>query len=227
MDTMDLFKEDKTYGDGLLGAVFFRTGTIEYAKVTHDTEKKVITIKVFNTSTSKGLSSVQVNALNGIKLKGASVGDGISSSAKIKFAKNGSYITFQGTNILPYGKEGFLYLQYEGDIDPAKAPVLVTVAGTSDICTYNTYRLATASDADKGAPDTFETAPAVTTAVKVTTTAEVTTTPEITEKDTSPADTTTAENNTKGKGCGAVVSGIAVIGAAVCAAIILKKKKKD
>ena len=147
----DLMKDSK-YGSGMLGTVFFRSGTFEYAKATYDTVNKIITVKIDNTGSS-AYTQVRVEGKNGIKLTDASIGDGINENTTVTLSSNGSYVTFKKSNLLPAGKEGYLYLKYDGEIDPSKLPVLVrmyTSSGESRV--YTVFCDTNAKNADIGSP---------------------------------------------------------------------------
>lgn len=147
----DLMKDSK-YGSGILGTVFFRSGTFDYAKVTYDAANKIITVKIDNNGSS-AYTQVRVEGKNGIKLTDASIGDGINENATVTLSSNGSYVTFKKSNLLPAGKEGYLYLKYDGEIDPSKLPVLVrmyTSSGESRV--YTVFCDTNAKNADIGSP---------------------------------------------------------------------------
>ena len=147
----DLMKDSK-YGSGMLGTVFFRSGTFKYAKATYDTANKIITVKIDNNGSS-AYTQVRVEAKNGIKFTDASIGDGINENTTVTLSSNGSYVTFKKSNLLPAGKEGYLYLKYDGEIDPSKLPVLVrmyTSSGESRV--YTVFCDTNAKNADIGSP---------------------------------------------------------------------------
>ncbi|MBO5966958.1 MAG: family 10 glycosylhydrolase [Clostridia bacterium] len=147
----DLMKDSK-YGSGMLGTVFFRSGTFEYAKATYDTANKIITVKIDNNGSS-AYTQVRVEGKNGIKLTDASIGDGINENTTVTLSSNGSYVTFKKSNLLPAGKEGYLYLKYDGEVDPTKLPVLVrmyTSSGESRV--YTVFCDTNAKNADIGSP---------------------------------------------------------------------------
>ena len=225
MDEMANIRElmaDPTYGNGMLGTVFFRSGTFEYAKATCDTENKIITVKLENTGSS-AYTKVRVEAENGIKFTGAGIGEGVNDNTKATVASNKAYVTFQNTNLLGAGKSGYLYLKYEGEIDPAKLPVIVRLyRSTTESRVYTVVCNTSDGNAEIGSPEFPE--PEVTTveATEAETTTEPipeTTTSE--QTDAAPSVTEPADS-----GCGGFAhSGIA-IAAIGAGAIILKKKKK-
>lgn len=144
--------KDPTYKDSMLGVVFFRSGTFEYAKATYDVENKIITVKLENTGSS-AYTKVRIEAKNGIIFTEAGIGDGINTNAKSTLSSSGSNATFSGTNLLGAGKSGYLYLKYEGDIDPDKLPVLVRIYSSStELRIYTTFCDTSASNADIGEP---------------------------------------------------------------------------
>ncbi len=147
----DLMKDSK-YGSGMLGTVFFRSGTFDYAKATYDTANKIITVKIDNTGSS-AYTQVRVEGKNGIKLTDASIGEGINEKSTVTLSSNGSYVTFKKSNLLPAGKEGYLYLKYDGEIDPSKLPVLVRMYTSSgELRVYTVFCDTNAKNADIGSP---------------------------------------------------------------------------
>lgn len=144
--------KDPTYKDSMLGVVFFRSGTFEYAKATYDVENKIITVKLENTGSS-AYTKVRIEAKNGIRFTEAGIGDGINANAKSTLSSSGSNATFSATNLLGAGKSGYLYLKYEGDIDPDKLPVLVRIYSSStELRIYTTVCDTSASNAERGEP---------------------------------------------------------------------------
>ena len=144
--------KDPTYKDSMLGVVFFRSGTFEYAKATYDTENKIITVKLENTGSS-AYTKVRIEAKNGIKFTEAGIGDGINTNAKSTLSSSGSSATFSGTTMLGAGKSGYLYLKYEGEIDPAKLPVLVRIYRlNTELRIYTTVCDTSAGNAEMGEP---------------------------------------------------------------------------
>ena len=147
----DLMKDSK-YGSGMLGTVFFRSGTFEYAKATYDTANKIITVKIDNNGSS-AYTQVRVEAKNDIKFTDASIGEGINEKSTVTLSSNGSYVTFKKSNLLPAGKEGYLYLKYDGEIDPSKLPVLVRMYTSSgELRVYTVFCDTNAKNADIGSP---------------------------------------------------------------------------
>jgi hypothetical protein len=219
MENIRKLMKDPKYGSGMLGTVFFRSGTFVYAKATYDTVNKIITVKIDNTGSS-AYTQVRVEAKNGIKFTDASIGDGINESSTVTLPSSGSNVTFKRSNLLPAGKEGYLYLKYEGEIDPAKLPVLIrmyTSSGESRV--YTVFCDTSADNADIGEPIFTKPEESTAEAAKVATTeAEVTTAEQI---ETTPIDTEPTKS-----GCGGFAhSGIA-IAAMGAGAVVLKKKKK-
>ena len=144
--------KDLTYKDSMLGVVFFRSGTFEYAKATYNVENKIITVKLENTGSS-AYTKVRIEAKNGIKFTEAGIGDGINTNAKSTLSSSGSNATFSGTNLLGAGKSGYLYLKYEGDIDPNKLPVLVRIYRlNTELRIYTTVCDTSAGNAEMGEP---------------------------------------------------------------------------
>lgn len=144
--------KDPTYGDGMLGVAFFRSGTFEYAKATCDEANKIITVKLENLG-SDDYTKVRVEGKNGIKFTEAGIGNGISANANTTLPSSGSNATFSETNLLGAGKSGYLYLKYEGEIDPSKLPVLVRIyRSNTELRIYTVVCDTSAGNADMGEP---------------------------------------------------------------------------
>ncbi len=226
MENIRGLMNDPTYGSGILGTAFFRSGTFEYAKATYDTVNKIITVKVENTGSS-AYTQMRVDAQNGIKFTDAAVGSDINPHAAVKLSSNGSYVTFKRTDLLKAGKCGYLYLKYEGDLDPSKLPLLVRLYRSSgELRVYTVVCDVSTGNADMGEPKFPE--PEESTAENAAseeTTVESTNEPisEATvaeQTDSAPSATEPAKS-----GCGGFASsGIAI--AAIGAVTVLKKKKK-
>ena len=219
MENIRKLMKDPKYGSGMLGTVFFRSGTFDYAKATYDTVNKIITVKIDNTGSS-AYTQVRVEAKNGIKFTDASIGEGINEKSTVTLPSSGSNVTFKRSNLLPAGKEGYLYLKYEGEIDPSKLPVLIRMYTSSgEARVYTVFCDTSADNADIGEP--IFTKPEESTAESTeieATEAEGTTAEQI---ETTPTDTEPTKS-----GCGGFAhSGIA-ISAMGAAAVVLKKKKK-
>ncbi len=215
---------DQKYGDSVLGAVIFRTGTVDYAKLTYDTQNKIIAVKVFNTGSN--LQKIQVECKNGIKIMQAEAGNGISSSVRIGIASSGSTATISGSNILR-GESGYIYLKYEGDITGGAAPAQVRVYRSSEVCTYTVCYDVAHSNADMGTPPSFEPketeSPVTTTATADTITAAPVETTTVAEETTTALITT---EPTQSAGCGATALPLAILGL-IPTALVLRKKKAD
>ena len=106
MENIRALMKDPTYGGGMLGTVFFRSGTFDYAKATYDSAQKIITVKLENTGTS-AYTQVRIEAKNGIKITDASIGDGINAKASVTVSSSGTSATLKNSNLLGAGKEGY------------------------------------------------------------------------------------------------------------------------
>jgi len=152
MENIRALMKNSKYGSGMLGTVFFRAGTFEYAKVTYDTENKIITVKLDNIGSS-AYTQVQVDAKNGIKFTAAVVGSGVNAKTTITKASNGTYVKFASASLLQANKSGYLYLKYEGNLSPSKLPALVHVSRSSgEIRLYTATFDAESEKADLGDP---------------------------------------------------------------------------
>lgn len=212
---------DQKYGDSVLGAVIFRTGTVDYAKLTYDKQNKIIAVKVFNTGSN--LQKIQIECKNGIKITQAETGDGIISSVRVGIASNGSTATISGSNILR-NESGYVYLKYEGDITGGAAPAQIRVYRSAEVCTYTVCYDTAHSNADMGTPPSFEPKetepPVTTTATADTTTAAHAETTAVAEETTTPTTTEPAQSS----GCGATALPLAILGLIPTAAVLRKKK---
>ena len=220
MENIRKLMKDPKYGSGMLGTVFFRSGTFDYAKVTYDTVNKIITVKIDNTGSS-AYTQVRVEAKNGIKFTDASIGEGINEKSTVTLPSSGSNVTFKRSNLLPAGKEGYLYLKYEGEIDPAKLPVLIRMYTSSgEVRVYTVFCDTSADNADIGDPIFTKPEESTAESTEVETIEAEVTTAEQTE--TTPADTEPTKN-----GCGGFAhSSIAIAAMGATALIFLKKKSK-
>lgn len=127
---------DPIYAKDMLGVAFFRSGTFDYAKATYDNANKKITVKIGNTGPS-AYTKICVEGKNGIKFTNAALGEGFDPDATASLAPNGASVAFEGDELLAADKSGCLCLEYEGDIDPAKLPLLVRIYRASDeMCIY-------------------------------------------------------------------------------------------
>ena len=166
---------------------------------------------------------MRVDAKNGIRFTEAGIGSGINKNAKSTLPSSGSNATFSGTNLLGAGKSGYLYLKYEGEIDPEKLPVLVRIYSSSgELRIYTVVCDTNASNAEMGEPKFPE--PEVTT--PETTVIEETTAEPI--PDTTPIEQTeTSELEAEPKSSSILPIAIgAAAAAAICAGVIVLKKKK-
>ena len=226
MEHIRQLMKDPKYGSGMLGTVFFRSGTFDYAKATYDTVNKIITVKIDNTS-SNAYTQVRVDAKNGIKFTDASIGDGIHESTKITVSSNGSYVTFKRSNLLPAGKDGYLYLKYEGEIDPSKLPVLIRMHNSStELRVYTVVCDTSASNADMGEPKFSEPEESTPETTEIETTEAETTSEPIPESTEQPE-----PSDGEGEGKPSLLLPIAIGAAAIAAIgvgvlICLKSKKK-
>ncbi len=224
MENLRELMKDPTYGDGMLGVVFFRSGTFEYAKATCDTVNKTITVKLENIG-SAAYTKVRVEGKNGIKFTEAGIGSGIGANAKTTLPSSGSNATFSGTNLLGEGKSGYLYLKYEGEIDPSKLPVLVRIyCSNTELRIYTVVCDTSASNADTGEPKFSE--PDV--ATPETTASEETTVEPL--PDSAPIEQTVTskpEAEAKSSSLLPIAIGAAAAAAAICAiAFIFSKQKR-
>ena len=222
MENIRALMKDPKYADGMLGTVFFRSGTYVYAKATYDNDNKIITVKLENTG-SAAYTQVRAEAKNGIKFTDAAIGDGINSKASVTISSSGTSVTVKNSNLLGAGKEGYIYLKYDGEIDPAKLPVLIrinTASGESRV--YTVVCDTSAANAEIGEPDFTEPAPETTEAE--TTTPETTVAPETEQiEQTAPAP---VEEESKPSLILPIALTTAAVAGIACAIVLLKKKKK-
>ena len=155
----------------------------------------------------------------------AAVGDGVAEKATVTVSSSGSYATFKKSNLLGAGKDGYLYLKYEGEIDPSKLPVLIrlyTSGGEARV--YTVFCDSSAQNAETGEPIFPE--PEVTTPE---TTQDETTSVETTSEATAEA-TEPSESKDEGKPSSIlpiVIAATAIVAIGAGAFIILKTKKRS
>ncbi len=228
MENIRALMKDTKYGDGMLGTVFFRSGTYEYAKATYDAESKTITVKLDNTLGSAAYTQVRIEAKSGIKLTDAAIGAGIAENATVTVSSSGSNVTFKKSNLLGARKSGYLYLKYEGEIDPSKLPVLIrlyTSGGEGRV--YTVFCDSSAQNAEMGEPifpESEVTATETTIAEVTETEAPAETTSEQIADQTEPSDNG-MEEKTSSLLPIAIAAAAVVIGVGVAILSILKKKK--
>lgn len=215
--------KDATYGSGTLGFVFFRTGTLDYAKVTYDTENKIIAVKLFSEASTKAVTLAQVTIQSGLKVVGTSVGEGFSDSAKVTVPQNRGSVKLSGTDIMD--DTGYIYIKYEGELDPSKTVATVTLSRSATAIIYTTYHAKGDANADMGAPGTF------TEVVETTKPKETTRSPETTEapeETTAPVSTeaqTTSPSAEKEGGCGSAIGLGTMLATLISAAFVMTKKR--
>lgn len=129
------FYDDKN----ALGAVLFRSGTFEYAKVICNKEKNTLSVNLRNLSLSKSYESVEICAQNGIRLTEASIGSCISPNIAIELSPDGAYAKFFGENLLSPGNEGYLHLKYDGSISTSDIPAYVKITRNGELCVHNVF----------------------------------------------------------------------------------------
>ena len=227
MENIRKLMQDSKYGSEVLGAMFFRSGTFEYAKATYDTVNKIITVKLENIGT-ENYTKVRVEGKNGVKFTAAAIGEGIDPDTTASVASSGSNVTFKENSLLRGGKSGYLYLKYEGEIDPVKLPLIVRIyRSTAEPLIYTAICNASDNIADMGKPEfpePEETTPETTEAEK--TAVETTSEPisEVTTVErTEPSD---QNENKKPSYVLPIAIGAAVAAVGVGVAVLIKRKKK-
>lgn len=222
---MRTLMKDTTYGDGTLGVVFFRTGTLDYAKVTYDTESKIIAVKLFNESSTKSVTFAQITLQSGLKVVGTCVGDGFKDSAKLTVPTNRGSVKLSGNDIMSADR-GYIYIKYEGELDPSKSVATVTFSRSAAAIVYTSYCAKGDANTDMGTPGNFIEIPETTKPKETTASPETTEAPEVTEEITAPmiTEAETTAPAVQSKGCGSVMGIGAVISMLLCAAFIFRKK---
>lgn len=199
--------KDAKYGESTLGAVIFRTGTVDHAKLTYDTQNKMITVKLFNVDVAQSCRQIKIECAKGISITNAQVGPEFNKNTSIKISSNGGTVNVTGTNIMNSKKNCYVYLKYEGEISSDTAPAQVSISRLSDMCTYTVCYDVTHPNADIGTPPSFEqTEPehviTTTPAPEITTAPAPETTPVETTAVTEPWET----EPPKATGCGATAA---------------------
>jgi hypothetical protein len=214
--------KDTTYGDGTLGVVFFRTGTLDYAKVTYDTESKIIAVKLFNESSTKSVTFAQITLQSGLKVVGTCVGDGFKDSAKLTVPTNRGSVKLSGNDIMSADR-GYIYIKYEGELDPSKSVATVTFSRSAAAIVYTSYCAKGDANTDMGTPGNFIEIPETTKPKETTASPETTEAPTATEAPET-TETRTTSSAEQSKGCGSVMGIGTVISMLLCAAFIFRKK---
>ncbi len=155
VNIMKSLLNDEKYKDSALGVVMFRSATFGYAKVTYDDTKKIIVVKVLNTSLSNAYSEVHITMQGGLKITGVTFDGNTKSSIKTYVPTQKNYVRLTGGSVVPKLSEAYVYLSYEGTIDPSIAPVTVRTATASDVTVYNTYISAEDPNEDMGRVDSL------------------------------------------------------------------------
>ena len=221
---MRTLMNDATYGEGTLGFVFFRAGTLDYAKVTYDVENKTIAVKVFSEASSTAVSFVQVSLQSGLKVVGTSVGEGFSNSASLTVPSNRGSIKLSGSDIMD--SRGYLYIKYDGELDPSKTVATVTFNRSSAAIVYTSCYAKGDSNADMGNPGDFNEVVETTKPKETTKSPETTDTPEETTEPVSTEAQATAPTAKKEDGCGSVVGFGTLIATLAGAALAFVKKRR-
>lgn len=229
INNMRALMKDSAYGKGTLGFVFFRAGTLDYAKVTYDTENKIMAVKVFSEASSKAVTLVQVTLQSGLKVSGTSVGEGFSDSAKVAVPSNQGSVKLSGSDIMD--DEGYVYIKYEGELDPTKAVATVTFSRSAAAIVYTSCYAKDDKNADMGTPGEFTevvetTKPKETTSSPETSNAPETTAEPETTVNANTEPQTTAPVSEKESGCGSSVGFGTLISMLVSGALVMIKRKR-
>ncbi len=224
MENIRKLIKDPTYGSGMLGTVFFRSGTFEYAKATYDAVNKIITVKLENIG-SAAYTQVRIESKNGIRFTNAAIGSGITANATVTVPSSGSNATFKKTNLLGAGKSGYLYLKYEGEIDPSKLPVLVRIYTSSgELRIYTVVCDINADNADMGTPEFSEPEDTTSKTTEVETTEPEETSEAISKEETQSADL--IDEKKPSLLLPIILGAVTGIGAIAVGVFVLLKKKK-
>lgn len=134
----DMLKDEK-YSESMLGIVHFRNTQFGYAKVSYDLNAKTMLIKVINGNPEYAYTWVQAELQEGLTAVSGAVVDGFTGDTEVVIAEDGSWIRWQGADILDCFAEGTLSLAYEGDLDVSKPAALVRIYLTNESRAYNVY----------------------------------------------------------------------------------------
>ena len=140
MDEVNVVKslrESAEYGEQTLGYALFRTTQFGYAKVSYDTGKNEMTVKVINPGNA--YEWVQIELQDGLTATSGEVVEGFADDTTVEIVEEGSIIKFSGTDMLAADSEGTLRLKYEGTLNPDEAPALVRIYITNESRALNVY----------------------------------------------------------------------------------------
>lgn len=140
MDEVNVVKslrESAEYGEQTLGYVLFRTTQFGYAKVSYDTGKNEMTVKVINPGNA--YEWVQIELQDGLTATSGEVVEGFADDTTVEIVEEGSIIKFSGTDMLAADSECTLRLKYEGTLNPDEAPALVRIYITNESRALNVY----------------------------------------------------------------------------------------
>lgn len=217
--------KDAKYGEGAFGFVFFRAGTLDYAKVSYDTENKIIAVKLFNEASTKSLTLAQLTLQSGLKIVGTCVGEGFNANAKVTVAKSRGNVKLTGSELM--GKQGYLYVKYEGELDPTKPVATVTFSRSATAIVYTSYYAKCDANADMGTPGEFSEVVETTKPKETTKSPETTVSPAETTSDVTTEEQSTAPSTKKEGGCGSVVGLGAMLATLISAAFVMTKKRRQ
>ena len=127
-----------------LGICHFRHSQFGYAKFTYNLTAGKMTLDVINTNDA-GYKWIIVEAAEGVKLTGATLGEGLAADAPITIAEDGSSMTIgyeeSAAEWLMEGQaEGSVEITFEGEpTDPAARIAYARIYITNESRSYNNY----------------------------------------------------------------------------------------
>ena len=152
IDSLKALGSTDTYGDSVLGAVLFRTGTVDYAKLTNDAQNRIFAVKLFNVGASSTCRQIRIDLKNGIRVTQVELGEGINPKAAVSISPSGNSITIKASEVFSGDSHGYAYLKYEGTPPTGTVPAIVEFTRSANICTYTASHSLGEPSADLGTP---------------------------------------------------------------------------
>ena len=132
--------------EDVLGICHFRHSQFSYAKFAYDLNAGTIDFSGINTYDAGGWRWLRVEAAEGVKFTGATLGEGFTADAPIEIAEDGSYIKFgyaddAAEELLATLSEGKLSITFEGaPTDPNARIALARIwINSNESRAYNVY----------------------------------------------------------------------------------------
>ena len=130
--------------EGLRGIVHFRHSTFSYGRFDFNYNAGTMKLDIINTYASAGYRWIKLEAAEGLKITGVTLGEGVNAEAPIVIAEDGSsaLLGYEDESgwFMDALAEGTVYLTTEGEPTTAKAtPVLMRIYITNESRAFNVY----------------------------------------------------------------------------------------